>query len=374
MNENKQITLKDRFLFIIPSLIGVLLFMIPVPSKDGVTIPIAILSNALQDLLGDHIPTIMVGIIIVALIGTIIAKVLKPEFIKNSPFFTALFDIPTVWVVARVLAAIFVVMVYFELGPEAIWSENTGGLLLADLLPILFSVFLFAGLFLPLLLNFGLLELFGALLTKVMRPVFKLPGRSSIDAIASWLGDGTIGVLLTSKQYEDGFYTKREAAVVGTTFSIVSITFCLVVIDQVGLIHYFVPYYLTVTFAGMITAIIMPRIWPLSKKPNTYINGKEADETMELIPEGYSPFGYGCEQASLQAQKSGSMKKFFAEGGKNILDMWIGVAPIVMAIGTLALIVAEYTPIFQWLGMPFIPLLELMRVPEAARPHPKHWL
>ena len=67
------------------------------------------------------------------------------------------------------------------------------------------------------------------------------------------------------------------------------------------------------------------------------------------------------------------MKKFFAEGGKNILDMWIGVAPIVMAIGTLALIVAEYTPIFQWLGMPFIPLLELMRVPEAEA-HPKHWL
>ena len=63
----------------------------------------------------------------------------------------------------------------------------------------------------------------------------------------------------------------------------------------------------------------------------------------------------GIEQASLQAQKSSSMKKFFAEGGKNILDMWIGVAPIVMAIGTLALIVAEYTPIFQWLGMPFHP-------------------
>ena len=57
MNENKQITLKDRLLFIIPSLIGILLFMIPVPSQDGVTIPIAILSNALQDLLGDHIPS-----------------------------------------------------------------------------------------------------------------------------------------------------------------------------------------------------------------------------------------------------------------------------------------------------------------------------
>ncbi|MDI5788036.1 hypothetical protein PO124_04870 [Bacillus licheniformis] len=61
----------------------------------------------------------------------------------------------------------------------------------------------------------------------LMRPVFKLPGRSSIDCMASWLGDGTIGVLLTSKQYEEGFYTKREAAVIGTTFSVVSITFAL---------------------------------------------------------------------------------------------------------------------------------------------------
>lgn len=45
--------------------------------------------------------------------------------------------------------------------------------------------------------------------------------------------------------------------------------------------------------------------------------------------------------------------------------MWMGVAPIVMALGTLALIVAEYTPVFTYLGMPFIPLLELMQVPEA---------
>lgn len=37
-----------------------------------------------------------------------------------------------------------------------------------------------------------------------------------------------------------------------------------------------------------------------------------------------------------------------------------------MAIGTMALIVAEYTPIFDYLGMPFIPLLELLQVPEAT--------
>lgn len=365
MNNNERFTIKDLLLFLIPSLIGVFLFMIPVPSENGITIPIATLSSAIQQLLGDSIPPIMVIIIILAFIGTLIAKTLRPSFITRSPFLTALFDIPAVWVVARILAVIFVFMVFFQMGPEAIWSENTGAILLFDLLPVLFSVFLFAGLLLPLLLNFGLLELFGALLTKFMRPVFKLPGRSSIDALASWLGDGTIGVLLTSKQYEEGFYTKKEAAIVGTTFSVVSITFSIVVIKQVGLESYFVPYYFAVTFSGLIAAIILPRIWPLSNKPNTFINGKEDDNTLELIPEGYTRFGYGIEQAQLKARKSSSIKNFLIDGVKNILDMWVGVAPIVMALGTIALVIAEYTPVFQWLGMPIIPLLELLRIPEA---------
>ena len=55
------------------------------------------------------------------------------------------------------------------------------------------------------------------------------------------------------------------------------------------------------------------------------------------------------------------------EGIKNVLDMWMGVIPVVMAIGTLALIIAEYTPIFKILGLPFTPLLELLRVPEAKK-------
>jgi nucleoside recognition membrane protein YjiH len=51
---------------------------------------------------------------------------------------------------------------------------------------------------------------------------------------------------------------------------------------------------------------------------------------------------------------------------KNVLDMWMGVAPIVMAIGTTALIVAENTKFFEYIGMPLIPLLELLQIPEAT--------
>ena len=59
------------------------------------------------------------------------------------------------------------------------------------------------------------------------------------------------------------------------------------------------------------------------------------------------------------------MKVLFVDGFNNVLDMWLAVIPIVMAVGTIALVVAEYTPIFKILGLPFLPILMLLQIPEA---------
>ena len=45
--------------------------------------------------------------------------------------------------------------------------------------------------------------------------------------------------------------------------------------------------------------------------------------------------------------------------------MWLAVIPMVMAIGTIALIIAEFTPIFKIIGLPFVPLLAVFGIPEA---------
>tara|TARA_B100001059_G_scaffold223476_1_gene248493 strand:+ start:161 stop:1189 length:1029 start_codon:yes stop_codon:yes gene_type:complete len=257
-------------------------------------------------------------------------------------------------------------MAFFQIGPEFIWEENTGGLVLEGLLPTLFSVFIFAGLLLPLLLNFGLLELFGTLLSKIMRPIFNLPGRSAIDCMASWLGDGSVGILLTSKQYEKKFYTQREAAVVGTTFSAVSITFSLVVIAQVELEHLFLPFYAAICLAGIVAAVIIPRLPPLSMKKDTFIDGSKPHKDADAIPAGYSTFSWGLKLAVNKASQVKSAKSVFGEGVRNAVDMVFGVLPVVMGLGTMALVIAEYTSVFSFLGQPFIPFLELLGVPEAV--------
>ncbi|MGL4663491.1 MAG: YjiH family protein [Clostridium butyricum] len=341
---------------------GVLLFMTPFKIEGQFTIPIAFLSNKLVELFNDFLPLIVTILISISAIGSIVIKFYKTD----NKILNSLFNVTPIWMTGRIIGMILSILTYFKLAPEFIWSDSTGGMVLFSLLPLLVSVFFFAGLFLPLLLNHGLLEFVGALLTKVMRPIFKLPGRSSIDCITSWLGDGTIGILLTSKQFEDGFYTKKEASIIGTSFSAVSITFSLMVITQVGLSHMFVPFYLTVTLTGIVAAIIVPRIPPLSRKSNTYIDGSAPKKDMDNIPSGYTAFTYGLEKALEKAEDNSSIKGFFADGIRNVIDMWLGVLPIVMAMGGIALIIAEYTPFFEVLGTPFIPLLNLLGVPEAA--------
>ncbi|MBU9724271.1 MULTISPECIES: YjiH family protein [Bacillaceae] len=351
--------------------------MTPVPVDGGFTIPVALLANWLKDLVGAFLPEIMTAIITLSFVGVAIQKHVKPKVLTSSPFFVKLFDVSPFWYATRLIGMVLAIMTYFQIGPDYVHDPYTGGLLLGDggLLHTLFAIFIFAGLFLPLLLNFGLLEFFGSMLTKVMRPLFKLPGRSSIDSLTSWLGDGTLGVVLTNKQYEEGYYSQREAAVIGTTFSVVSITFSLVVIEEVGLQHMFLPFYATILFAGFVAAIIMPRIPPLSRKPLTYANGQEVklDETVPAhvkpLKFGFinlTPAKWGFTKAKEQADKNTSIKSFLQDGSKNVLDLLLGVTPVVMAFGTIALIIAENTSFFAWVGYPFVPILELMQVPEAA--------
>jgi nucleoside recognition membrane protein YjiH len=354
------------WVFLIPSLIGLFLFMAPISYQGDLTIPVAILAKSIQAVFGESLVAIITAIVAFMSVASVLSTIFKPAFITSNSFLNGLFNPSPLWLLVRVIGGAAAFMAFFQVGPEFIWEENTGGLVLEGLLPTLFSVFIFAGLLLPLLLNFGLLELFGTLLSKVMRPIFNLPGRSAIDCMASWLGDGSVGILLTSKQYEKKFYTQREAAVVGTTFSAVSITFSLVVIAQVELEHLFLPFYAAICLAGIVAAVIIPRLPPLSMKKDTFIDGTKPHKDADAIPAGHSTFSWGLELAVNKASQVKSAKSVFAECIRNAVDMVFGVLPVVMGLGTMALVIAEYTSVFSILGQPFIPFLELLGVPEAV--------
>lgn len=362
--ENKG---KLKATFIITSVIGVLLFMIPVKYNGAITILVKILADIIGGVVGDFLPLLACIVFTISSIGAIIALG-KPKFITESRALSAAFSCSIVWVIIRVIGTVFAWMTF--LGMEGagfvdmVTNGDAGGLILYDLLSTLFIITCIASFLLPLLTDFGLLEFVGALLTKVMRPVFKVPGRAAVDCITSWIGDGTLGVLLTCNQFEDGYYNAKEAATIATCFSAVSITFCLTVLDEVGLTNMFPVFYLVVCLVGIICAIINPRIPPLSRYKSEYlVEGKAMPDTR---PEGYkNSVDYGMDLAIKRVAEHKGFGQYMRNGAKNFMSMWFATLPTVMAIGTIALILANETPIFDWCGIPFRPLFQLLQVPEA---------
>ena len=170
---------KSFYKFLIPSLIGMLLFVTPVNHGGNLTIPVAVMANLLLDFMGDGSTAVICGLISISAITTLIHRFRGIEFIKNNPKLDNLFGVKGFWFAVRMTGFVFAVMMFSGIGPEIIIGDVTGGVVLYDLMPILVCVFFQAGILLSLLLDYGLLDFFGALLIKIMRPVFNLPGRSA---------------------------------------------------------------------------------------------------------------------------------------------------------------------------------------------------
>lgn len=362
-------SLRQFLIFLIPSLLGVLLFLTPIVYEEKVTIGLGVMADALKAAVNDHLRAIATTLLILSAILGVLGSLLKPRWITERRALDDLFNLHPLWLSLRVVGALFAAMTFWQFGPEWVWSANTGGVVLKDLAPVLITFFLVAGLILPLLTDYGLMEFCGTLVRNVFRKIFGLPGRSAIDAIASWLGSGTVGVLITAQQYQKGFYSAREAAVIATNFSIASIAFSLLITSFMKLDHLFVPFYLTVVVAGLAAAIITPRIPPLSWKKDEYVAGV-GKQIKEDVPAGTSLLRWGLTQAVQRANANPSPVQMVKIGVHNVVDIWLGLLPLVMAIGTVSLAIAEFTPIFNWLSYPFVPLLEALQLPEAAKAAP----
>ncbi|GAB3056624.1 YjiH family protein [Salinicoccus sesuvii] len=350
------------------SIIALLLFIVPVHFNGQWTIVLGIFADYILGNYDTLIPAILAVIMAVFLIVTIYGTLINRNAFTSSQKLKDIFVLDWLWFTLRVFGTVFAGMVVLGLGPEAITSDATGGTMMYSLVPILATWLLLAAFLMPLLMNFGLMEFIGTFLEPVIRPLYKVPGRSSIDALASWMGSSPVGVMITTQQYEKGFYTKREAMNIATNFSVLSIPFSLVIASFIGIEEYFLQFYMTMAIACILTALVMVRIPPLSKKEDTYyeVTGKQIDD--RDIED--TMFKTATTRAYRRAEQSDSPKGIVKDGTLNVVDIYGGLIPVVIAIGTLALIVAEYTPVFTYLSYPTQLILELINVPEASAAAP----
>ncbi|MCL2573172.1 MAG: YjiH family protein [Defluviitaleaceae bacterium] len=377
--------LAHKLKFIIMSLVGVFLFMVPIPftNADGYrafNIPLGFAIawlgetiNALDVNGFGLLFFVAAGVITISFLGSAIAYIIKmiaysillatsaeePAAALNARIeklgpVIKLFLCSPLYFVSKAIAVAIVWMVFLGMGPDWLIASFTGDLMM-DLISAggsnLMSIFIILGITIPLLTDFGLMEFLGTLIRKVIRFLFTLPGRSSIDLLGSWFSSSAASVIITRQQHEKGFYTDREAAAICVNFTLVSLPFTFVIASTVGLMGHFPLFYLVITVTTILLAILMPRIWPLSRIKNEYLPdvGKQIDEE---VPKGTSMFSWAVKSASRRAGQTGP-NDVMKSGASNWLNIFMDLIPVILAWGTIALVLVEFTDIFDVLAWPF---------------------
>jgi len=360
--------LRNWIRFLIPSGIGVLFFLTPFVIDGQITIGMAYVGDFFINNFQLQLSQ-LAGIFIVSSVLFSFLFAINERAKKKLRWLSDHLTLHPFWFTMRMFGAIAAVAYLFQVGPEFLTGVATSGTTLGNLIPITMTYLGIGAVFLPLLVDFGLMELVGVMLSRIFDRVFGLPGRSAIDAMASWMGSGPVGVFITSQQYERGFYTAREAAVICTNFSVVSVSFSLVVIEYIGLGHLFLPYYLSVIGIGFIAALITPRLPPLNRIADNFIDGNPAKGSRTYEP-GVRLLPIALNQALDRAANAPSSRELMQRVGRNVAEIWLSLIPVVMGLGTTALILAEYTPVFAWLGAPIAPILNLFQLEEAQAAAP----
>ena len=351
--------------FLLPSLLGVLIFLTPVPWDGNLTIGIDIITGWVRDLLGDYGLHLVVALTIITSAMTLIATILQPAWIASRQQLNELFNVPLVWVLLRLAGMTFALIYFFQFGPALLQSDSVGKAVYVDIAVNVVTIYISACLLLPLLTDYGLMEFAGILARPVFRKVFQLPGRAAIDAVASFVGASAIGLLVTIGQYDRGNYSGREAAVVATNFSIVSIPFSLVVATVAGIKPLFIPWYGFIIIACLLAAFITPRLPPLSRKDENFRTHAEPERAADTNA-GNSLLAQSWSAATRRAASAPGPAGFLQAGMRNLAFFLFSVVTAAMALATIAAVLVFHTPIFEWLGLPFIALLEVAGLPDAA--------
>jgi nucleoside recognition membrane protein YjiH len=335
--------------FLVFSAIGIFMFFIPVTFNARTSIP---LDHIVSEIRANLLPAARIYALIVITLGG-----LWPFYKKTWNKTT----VSLVFSILKLLGILVALLVYFQAGPAWMMARNMGPFLYNSLVVPVGLIVPIGAVFLAFLVGYGLLEFVGVIMRPVMRPFFRTPGRSAIDAIASFVGSYSLGLVITNRVFREGKYSNREASIIATGFSTVSATFMIIVARTLGLMEMWNIYFWSTLLITFIITAITVRLWPLSRKADRYFDGTgqpEPEYKGDLFRNAWAEGLAATDRApGLVQSVRGTLKEGF--------QMALGILPSIMSVGLIGLVLAEFTPVFDVIGYIFYPFTALFQLPEA---------
>lgn len=335
--------------FFVLSAIGIFMFFIPITLGERSTIPLDHIVGAVRRAVPDLLPAYALLLIAAGAIYPFVAGRWRRTTTE------------LVFTIARVVGLVVGIMLVFGIGPAWLFEEGMGPFLLNSLVIPVGLLVPIGAVFLALLVGYGLMEFVGVLVRPIMMPLFRTPGRSAIDAVASFVGSYSLALLITNRVYLEGKYNQREAMIIATGFSTVSATFMIVVANALDLMqHWSLYFWSTLVITFLVTAVTV-RLWPLSREPEDYAPG--ATPQPEEDVQG-SKLAAAWQQARATVAADPGVGRTILTNLRDGVLMAMAVLPSILSIGLLGLVLATYTPLFDVMAYLFYPITALLAIPD----------
>lgn len=345
--EKKSYNSMDVLLFLFYAAFGIFMFFVPVTFNEKKSIPLDHIVNLIRT-----IPNYSLIFGVAILFAGLAFSIKTKEYQKSK--------INLVFFVIKLLGLIFFFMYITKMGPERLFKPDMLPLIWDKIMVPVATIVPIGSIFLAFLIGFGLMEFIGIFMEPVMKPIWKTPGKSAIDAVASFVGSYSLALLITNRVYKEDQYTVKEAAIIATGFSTVSATFMIIVAKTLDILdHWLLYFWLTLIITFIVTAITA-RIYPLKNKEEVYFSGKEYVKEEKKKVSFNDAFNEGMKAFKKAPPLIEVIKKNFIDGFK----MSLSIAPSLLSVGMIGLLIAEYTPFFDILGYIFYPFTAITKVPE----------
>lgn len=328
--------------FFVFSALGLFLFFVPVTMSGTRSIMLDHIVTVIHSIFGENIQYYTLAVVFAGTLIPILTKTWK----KSA--FNILFTI------FKILGLVIGVMAVFNIGPAFVLDENMGPFLYYSLAINLSLLIPLGGAALGLILGYGFLVFIGVLLEPVMRKLFKTPGRSAMDAMASLVGSYSVGLLITNRTYEEGLYNKKEGLIIATGFSTVSVTIMVVVARTLDLMDHWVLFFIIVILVTFLVTALTAYLPPIRNEKEIYFNDKNS-----ITEEDYEGniLEYAWYKAKQQSHSARPLREDIWTNFLEAMKMTASVVPSVLSIGLLGLIIAEYTDVITWISYVYYPLL-----------------
>lgn len=339
--------------FVAFSFIGVFMFFAQITIGDRHGIPIDLLTTMIIDGLGIISDYAALFLVVLGAAWPFIKKTWNRSI--TDVIFTGF----------KIFGLIAAVMVCFNFGPEVILNADNGPYLFNSLVKPTALMIVIGAPLLCLLVNYGFVDFIGVFIRPLTRILWKTPGRSAVDAVSSFVGSTSMGLLFTNQMYVNNKYNAKEACIIATGFTTVAISFMVIVANTLGISVYWNLYFFVTLLITFLCTAVTCRIYPLSKKPETYYDSS-SEGGFDESPKG-NIFVTAIDEAVKAVNSAGSLLNNMKTSLISGMNLLLEFVPLLMGIGLAALVLAATTPIFEWFGYIFYPFTKIMGVPEATQ-------